>query len=268
LDNFLKLIIVLWFLFFVYLIYLIIEDIKFHFFLKSIEKKPCNCKILEKIEIYKALPQNLKDILNLKIKRFIYEKKFISKYLNLTEEMKILVAFYACLPTIAFKNFCYPSLKYIYIYPHTIIKDHINQNGIVKKEILISGEAVGESVIIAWDEAKKDIFKYKKRNVILHEFAHELDYEEGIFDGIPIFATVDYENFVSILKRCFKKASKERILDGYAFTNYQEFFAVTTEYFFLRPKTLQIHYPKLFEEYKKIYKFDPLNFQCMNKCNL
>ena len=257
-DNFLKFIITLWIIFFIYLLFLFFDYIRYKDFLKSLKNKPCNCKILEKIEIYNHLPQNLKNILNEKIKRFIYEKKFIPKYLKLTEEIKILIAFYACLPTIAFKNFCYHSLKYIFIYPHTIIKDHINQNGIIKKEVLISGEAVGDSVIIAWNEAKRDIFKYRKRNVILHEFAHELDYEDGVIDGIPVFAHIDYDNFVKIFKKTYNKAIKDRILDEYAYTNYAEFFAVTTEYFFLKPKTLKVHYPELFDEYKKIYKFNPI----------
>ena len=177
--------------------------------------------------------------------------------MEINEEIKCLIAFYACLPTITYKNFCYPSLKYIYLYPYTIIKKHINQNGIFKKEMLISGESVGDSVIIAWNEAKREIFHYKKRNVIIHEFAHELDFEEGMIDGIPIFAIEDYENFKKIINNTFKKANKERILDEYAFTNIAEFFAVTVEYFFLRPTTLKTHYPDLFNEYKKIFRFDP-----------
>jgi len=203
------------------------------------------------------MPKNLKQIIEFKIKRFINEKIFIPKYLEINEEIKVMIAFYACLPTIAYRNFCYPSLKYIYIYPHTIIKDHINQNGIIKKEILISGESLGESVIIAWNEAKKEIYHYQKRNVIIHEFAHELDFEEGIIDGIPVFAYDDYNNFKRIINKCYLKAKNEKLIDDYAFTNIAEFFAVTTEYFFLNPKTLKIHYPKLFNEYKKIFKINP-----------
>ena len=259
-DNFLKLIIILWIIFFLFLLYQIFDYIKFKIYLKNLKNKPCLCnKYLENLEYYKKIPSNFKKILEFKIKRFINEKNFIPKYMEINEEIKCLIAFYACLPTIAYKNFCYPTLKYIFIYPYTIIKNHINQNGIIKKEILISGESVGDSVVIAWNEAKREIFHYQKRNVIIHEFAHELDFEEGMIDGIPIFATLDYENFKKIIKKTFKKASKERILDEYAFTNIAEFFAVTTEYFFLRPKTLKIHYPELYEEYKKIFKFDPLN---------
>jgi len=259
LDNFFKFIILLWISFFIFLIYQLFDYLKFKKYLKSLKNKPCICKkYLKNIEEYTYFPPHLKQILNFKIKRFINEKTFIPKYIKIDDEIKCLVAFYACLPTIAYKNFCYPSLKYIYIYPHTIIKKHINQNGIIKQEMLISGESVGDSVIIAWNEAKREIFHYKKRNVIIHEFAHELDFEEGVIDGIPIFALQDYEHFKKIFNDTFKKASKDRIIDEYAYTNKAEFFAVTTEYFFLKPHTLKIHYPKLFEEYKKIFKFDPL----------
>ena len=261
-DNFLKLLIFLWGIFFIFLIYEIFDYIKFKHYLKSLRDKPCKCKpYLEKLDYYKKIPPYLKEIIEFKIKRFLIEKHFIPKYMEINDEIKCLVAFYACLPTIAYKNFCYPSLKYIYIYPNTIIKKHLNQNGIIKKEVLISGESVGDSVIIAWNEAKREIYHYQKRNVIIHEFAHELDFEEGMIDGIPIFATIDYENFKKILNNTFKKANKERILDEYAFTNIAEFFAVTTEYFFLKPKTLKLHYPELYHEYKKIFNFDPLKIQ-------
>ena len=258
-DNFLKLLIILWGIFLLFLFYEIFDYLRFKFYLKKISKKPCWCKNeLSKIDLYNKLPSHLKDIMEYKIKRFITEKTFIPRYLELSEEMKIMTAFYACLPTLAYKNFCYPSLKYIYIYPHTIIKKHIEQyNGIIQKEMLISGESVGDSVIIAWDEAKRDIFKYKKRNVIIHEFAHELDFEDGMIDGIPVFAHNDYKHFQKIFNETYKKTSKEKIIDDYAYTNYAEFLAVTTEYFFLKSNTLKTHYPELYEEYKKIFKFDP-----------
>jgi len=262
LDNFLKFLLILWGIFFIFLIYQIIDYLKFKIYLKNLKNKPNICKQhLENLEYYKNLPNHLKETLNFKIKRFINEKTFIPRYMEIDEEIKCVIAFYACLPTIAYKNFCYPSLKYIYIYPHTIIKKHINQNGIIKKEILISGESVGDSVIIAWDEAKREIFHYKKRNVIIHEFAHELDFEEGVVDGIPVFALQDYEHFKKVFNKTFEKAVKDRIIDEYAYTNKAEFFAVTTEYFFLKPNTLKTHYPELFEEYKKVFKFDPLKIK-------
>ena len=258
-DNFLKFLIILWLFFFLFLIYEIFDYLKFTFYLKTLKNKPCKCKkYFEKLDYYQKIPEKLKEILEFKVKRFINEKTFIPKYMQINEEIKCIIAFYACLPTIAYKNFCYPSLKYIYIYPYTIIKKHINQNGIIKKEMLISGESVGDAVIIAWNEAKKEIFHYQKRNVIIHEFAHELDFEEGIIDGIPVFALEDYEHFKQIFNKTFQKAVKDRIIDEYAYTNKAEFFAVTTEYFFLKPKTLKIHYPELYKEYVKIFKFDPL----------
>ena len=260
-DNFFKLILILWGLFFVFLFYLIIDVIKFKNYLNNIKKEPCKCKKeLEKIDIYNKLPPELQKTLQFKIKRFLNEKKFIPKFMEINNEIKILIAFYACMPTVAYKNFCYPSLKYIYVYPHTIIKKHIEQNGIVKKEMLISGESLGESVVIAWDEAKKEIFHYKKRNVIIHEFAHELDFEEGSIDGIPVFAYQNFDKFKNILNKNFEKAQKEHIIDEYAFTNKAEFFAVTTEYFFLKPHTLKIHYPLLYAEYKNIFKINPEKF--------
>ena len=130
-----------------------------------------------------------------------------------------------------------------------------NNGGIINKEkLLISGESIGESVIIAWDEAKREIYHYKKRNVIIHEFAHELDFEEGIIDGIP--PVENKEAFEKVVDKYFNMHRTKKFIDNYAFTNKAEFFAVVSEYYFLKPRLLKTQFPELFNEFKKVYQMD------------
>jgi Mlc titration factor MtfA (ptsG expression regulator) len=268
-KNFKYLLIFLWFFFFIYLFFQIIEYIKYQKWLKEIEKTPPPKKILDilkSIKYYELLPENLKKIINFKIQWFLKEKKFIGIYTDITGEIKTKIAFYACLPTVAYKYFCYPNLNYIFVYPNTIVlhKKEI-ENIISNEEILIEGEATKDAVIIVWNEAKKEIQKCH-RNVIIHEFAHEIDYNNGAMDGIPPLEESKIKEFAKTMFKEYEKfkentikgrfLGKYHLLDKYATTNKAEFFAVMSEYFFVRPAILKKHFPDIYKELKSFYKID------------
>jgi Mlc titration factor MtfA (ptsG expression regulator) len=50
------------------------------------------------------------------------------------------------------------------------------------------------------------------------------------------------------------------VIDGYGATNPAEFFAVSTETFFEKPKVLQKRYPDLYTELATFYALDPLSW--------
>jgi len=277
-DNFKNLLILLWGLFFLYLVFEIIKYFKYRQWLKKLENTPLAenvKKILNEIDYYKKLPQDLKKIINFKIQRFLKEKRFYGINLNITEEIKVNIAFFACLPSINSKYFCYPNLKYIFVYPNTIIlhKKEI-QNIVSNEEMLIEGEATNDAVIIVWNEAKKEIQRYD-RNVIVHEFAHEIDLAEGAIDGIPPLESKKLTEFTKVMFKeyeTFKEKTvkgrflgKYHLLDKYATTNRAEFFAVMSEYFFVKPEILKKHFPDIYKELKNFYKIDTFNI--LNKGN-
>ena len=49
---------------------------------------------------------------------------------------------------------------------------------------------------------------------------------------------------------------KYHLLDKYAATNKAEFFAVMSEYFFVKPELLKKHFPDIYKELKNFYKID------------
>ncbi len=262
---------ILWILFFSFLLYLFINRIRYKQWLNNLEKFPLSDEeknILNKIEISNKLPDNLKNILTFKIHRFKKEKQFLGIGLEINEEIKTVISFFAYLPTLYYKYFCYPFLKYIYVYPYTVILNNSSQkNGIVSKEaILISGEAVGESVVIVWNESKKEAYHNLGRNVVIHEFAHELDFEEGAIDGIPPLPYSQYSEWSKIMfkeynkfkNKIFKKRylGKYSFIDKYAATNKAEFFAVMSEYYFMKPCLLKKHFPQIYNELKKFYRIE------------
>ena len=268
-NHFKLLLIFLWSLFFLYIFIEIIKYIEHKRWLKKIENSPPPDNIqhiLNNINYYNKLPDNLKKIINFKIQWFLKEKTFYGIDIEVTDEIKVNIAFFACLETVAYKYFCYPSLKYIFVYPNIIVLHQKRIENIVSnEEMLIEGEATGDAVIIVWNEAKREIQKCT-RNVIIHEFAHELDYAEGAIDGIPPIENTKLQEFTKIMFSEYEKfkektikgrfLGKYHLLDKYAATNKAEFFAVMSEYFFVKPELLKKHFPDIYKELKNFYKID------------
>jgi Mlc titration factor MtfA (ptsG expression regulator) len=266
-NNFKIFLITLWSLFLLYLFFELITYIKHKIWLKEIEKKPLSKELLEilkTIKYYTLLPKKIQKIINFKIQIFLNEKKFIGIKINITNEIKVNIAFYACLLTLHFKYFCYPDLEYIFVYPSTIVKKEIEKY-FANQKILIEGEALNDAVIISWNDAKKEI-KSCRRNVIIHEFAHEIDLADGSIDGLPPLEGEKSKEFAKIMFREYEKfkqktlkgrfLGKYHLIDKYAATNRAEFFAVMSEYFFVKPAILKIHFPDIYKELKSFYKID------------
>ena len=120
-------------------------------------------------------------------------------------------------------------------------------------------------VVLSWDDVRagaSDI--HDGHNVVLHEFAHQLDQEDGAADGAPILdRRSQYVAWARVLGgeyerlRRASRAGKESVLDEYGATNPAEFFAVATECFFEKPAQLRRKHPELYEELKEYYRQDP-----------
>ena len=123
-------------------------------------------------------------------------------------------------------------------------------------------------MVLAWDSVKQGAINFKDgRNVVMHEFAHQLDQEDGTADGAPILEVgTAYTSWAEVFSREFlqlqkkKKKRKRSVFNKYGATNPAEFFAVVTESFFEKPKQFQKKHPELFEELRDYYKVNPIEW--------
>jgi Mlc titration factor MtfA (ptsG expression regulator) len=139
-------------------------------------------------------------------------------------------------------------LRYIIVYPTTFVVAHENrdQAGIVehnRRGLLGESWQVGK-VILAWDSVLQGARNFfDGQNVILHEFAHQLDSETGSANGVSLLGGASsYVVWAGVLSEEFKdlqedsRQKRRSLLDHYGATNPAEFFAVATETFFERPR--------------------------------
>jgi hypothetical protein len=120
-------------------------------------------------------------------------------------------------------------------------------------------------VVLAWDNVEHGVRDlHDGQNVVLHEFAHQLDSESGATNGAPLLLTRGgYKSWATVFQMEFEQLQQSVLLhqpsliDEYGATNPAEFFAVATETFFERPREMAAHHSELYRELSGFFKIDP-----------
>lgn len=188
-----------------------------------------------------------------------------------TEEASVTIAAQACLLLLWRNTGMYPGLRTVIVYPSTVVPryaDHVGRHGDAGQDdptpILGQSWTVGV-VILSWDSALHGAFDPRDgKNVVLHEFAHQLDQETGDADGRPVGLHLSaLKPWAEMIERRFgelKKAQetgRETVLDTYGATSHAEFFAVATEAFFETPRPMRETKPDLYRLLVQFYGIDP-----------
>jgi Mlc titration factor MtfA (ptsG expression regulator) len=189
--------------------------------------------------------------------------------LEVTDEMRVTIGATACILLV---NLPYPrflDLRRVLIYPGTFVpvRAESRHAGIVESE---ETETLGEAwhdgiVILSWEQIEHDIANPDDgRNVLLHEFAHVLDHEDGYSDGVPVLdSAARTEEWSRVLRKEFGKqvqaveTDAPAPLDDYAATDPAEFFAVATEAFFEAPVYVRDTLPEVYRQLSRYFGQDP-----------
>lgn len=201
------------------------------------------------------------------------EKKFTGcAGLEITDEVRITVAAQAALLLLHRKTDYFPTMRTILVYPDLFLVEHnlAQEDGTVLEE---TREQAGESwyggpVILSWRDVLAGAEDpHDGYNVVLHEFAHQLDDESGSTDGAPELGSLArYEAWAQAFGREYEQLQEavltERmsLLDEYGAESPAEFFAVATECFFERPRALRRRHPELYKQLSGYYRQDPASY--------
>ncbi len=132
---------------------------------------------------------------------------------------------------------------------------------------------VGESwqqgqVILSWEDVLRGAANPDDgQNVVLHEFAHQLDQAHGHANGAPWlpgaqrrahWARVMAAEFQALQQRL--ASNEPGLIEAYAATNPAEFFAVLSELYFEKPLELAQQHPALYDQFHSLYGVDPLSW--------
>lgn len=212
-----------------------------------------------------------------------------------TDAMMLAIAVQASLPILKLDPALYAGWDEIIVYPggFLIPRSHQDEAGVVHEYVQ---EAAGEAwdggpVILSWDDAdpagdETDASGLHAYNVVIHEFAHKLDLQTGEADGMPalprragltprVWREVleqSLDDFTEALESVEAQIPPDVDPDGpeadpwygqlpldpYAATDEAEFFAVSSESFFVDPAPLARALPRWYGLLAAYYGQDPL----------
>jgi Mlc titration factor MtfA (ptsG expression regulator) len=231
-------------------------------------------QILEdNVPLYSLLPENLKDELHGRINIFLDEKEFIGcRGLQMSDEIRITISGNACILLLKRDKRCFPRFTTILVHPDTYVAKQVTYDGLVEvhDDNIRSGESWHRGpVVLSWaDVIHGSLNSDDGHNVVLHEFAHKLDEENEIMNGLPVlrdsshyadWAKVLSKEYDSLLIRVEHRANS--VIDAYGAVSPAEFFAVATESFFEKPLQMKQKLPELYEQFKIFYNMDPAEWR-------
>lgn len=226
----------------------------------------------DRVVHYHRIDESLRVTLRPLIRIFVAEKNWEGlNGLEVTEEMQVIIAALACLlvtgrPT----ELDFDHVLSILIYPDVFHArtSQTNSAGVVTegREARLGEAWYRGPVILSWEDVQIDARQEDRGyNVVLHEFAHQLDMLGGrVVDGTPTLKTrKEVERWVDVMTREYEQLidrcrhRRPGPIDCYGTKNPAEFFAVTTESFFERPLALQRLSPSLYDLLRDFYALDP-----------
>jgi len=213
--------------------------------------------------------------------------------LELTASMELHIAAQACIPVLHLGLGWYRGWSGIVVYPASFrVRRKIQEeNGVVHElNMDLSGEAwKGGPVVLSWEDTSESVYQSAGQragpahNLVIHEFVHQIDLLDGEADGVPPFDRrlhrgLNRTNWVTELEEAFARfcAEVELIesempadvdpdsfdadryyarlpLDAYASTDTAEFFAVSSEAYFVRPSDIRDAFPGWYELLRRFF---------------
>ncbi len=212
------------------------------------------------VEFFRALDGAQQDRFRNLVKIFLDEVLITGVRTEVDELTRVLVAASAVIPIFGFDDWDYNGLGEVLIYPGAF--DHNNYQtdehadrrtlGMVGVRHLSGVMILSKPDLIAGFANSQD-----KRNVGIHEFAHLVDKADGIVDGLPVGIPGQVVRpWIDWVGSELRKTDQRGHVDGYAYTNEAEYFAVLSEYFFEAPDTLARKDPETYRMMQAMYRQD------------
>lgn len=188
---------------------------------------------------------------------------------RLTNDVVVAIAAQACLPVLRLGLQHYDGFVGIVLHDDAVVarREVVDDDGVVHEyDEVLSGEAVqGGPLMLSWRDVRTAGQTARSGyNVVIHEFAHVLDMADGQADGVPLLPpelprglwTASLTKALADLRDRLDR-DEETGLDPYGAQGPDEFFAVSSEAFFVAPAMLAQEHPALYEVLARFYRQDP-----------
>lgn len=227
----------------------------------------------EQVPQVARLPADLQLQLKRRIQVFLAEKPFIGcQGLVVSEAMRVVVAAQACLLLLNRRQAHFDGLRQVLLYPGAFAVDRVRTDAAGVQQSArqaLSGESWTQGqVILSWADVQAGAAQPDDgRNVVIHEFAHQLDQASGSANGMPPMpGRARRARWTRVMSAAFAQlqaevaAGQQGLIDAYGATDPAEFFAVVSEVFFEQPLALAQAHPALYQVLSDYYRVKPLSW--------
>ena len=209
--------------------------------------------ILDKYFVYyKKLDTNLQNRFLERVMKFMYSKNFLIYSDEPYKEMPVIISAAAVQISFGLNEFELPYYKIIQVKKEEYFAEDTLR--------VLAGNVEGNSITLAWNQVLKGLNDIEDGdNVGLHELAHALYFQKIIIEKDTSDFAIYFNQLMKVGESILeKKVCQHNLFTTYAFTNLQEFYAVSIELFFEKTAHLKTAYPKIFELLHKLLNQDPL----------
>ena len=223
-----------------------------------------------RVPLYRQMPAELRSRLEPLVREFLLDVEFVGcQGLEITDEMRLIIAAQACLLVAGHQSGGFYSLHSVLLYPDEFVVEDREEDdaGVVTEGTrVLSGQTFETSrIILSWRDVQDSGHAGEAYNVVLHEFAHYLDHSVGgaLTSASSRSRLRSGENWRTVLEREYRELceavdrGEPTLIDPYGAEHLEEFFAVATETFFEQPHQMQRRHSHLYAELRKFYALDP-----------
>jgi MtfA peptidase len=220
---------------------------------------------------FARLPADLQLQVKKHVQVLLAEKPFIGcAGLVITDEVRVLIAAQAALLLLNRQAGGFGNLRQVLVYPGAFVveREQADAAGLTHAtRRALAGESWQQGqLLLSWDDVLAGAADPADgHNVVIHEFAHQLDQARGHANGAPWLGRREgYGRWARVLNAEFEglrqrlARGEDGLIDAYAATDPAEFFAVVSEHFFEQPAPLAAAHPALYAEFAQLYRCDPL----------
>jgi Mlc titration factor MtfA (ptsG expression regulator) len=217
--------------------------------------------LMQHVSYYQKLQPEEQERFVFKMQEFLQDTRIEAVGFKLEYLDYVLVAASALIPIFGFKEWRYPQLTNVILYPDTFNNEFQFEGGIREMAGMVGSGFMNGQMILSRAALRKGFSASAgNENTGIHEFVHLLDKEDGATDGIPehLLPHKYAEPWLKQIHLEIRKIEEGKSdINPYATTNEAEFFAVVSEYFYEKPEQLKQKHPELYEMLCMIFMQNP-----------